>query len=393
MNAANMANRLLITLLTGLCSLIGRCGTIPIIAYMGVPPTGTSEANFRIFAEAGFDVSLSGYPSLAELLRACRTANRHGVKILGHCPETHTHPESSAMQLRNEPGFFGYVLADEPTGPEIAPLQQEIRRLRFIDNRHCFYINLMPWWGDWILTRTLTSDYQSYVEAAAETDAEQISFDNYPVTNTGIRDDWYRNLELIRQVSISRRKPFWAFVLSTPHWIYPLPTLGTLRMQVFSNLAYGAQAIQYYTYWTPMPVGEHDYHDGPVDNLGNPTATYSLVRTVNSEIKALSPIFADATVESVTHTGDIPVGTTRMTHLPQGITSFSFSGNHGALVSVMRNGDNRYCVVVNKDPFSQATLYVSAAHGTRMLDKMLAEHDTPSSITIQAGDIAILKLE
>lgn len=42
--------------------------------------------------------------------------------------------------------------------------------------------------------------------------------------------------------------PFWAFALALSHKLdnthfYRIPTLAELRLQVFSNLAYGAQAI------------------------------------------------------------------------------------------------------------------------------------------------------
>ena len=51
-------------------------------------------------------------------------------------------------------------------------------------------------------------------------------------------------------------KPLWAFTLLTPHsGAYAQPTIGGLRLQAFSDLAYGAQAIQHFTF----PRGESAY--------------------------------------------------------------------------------------------------------------------------------------
>ena len=84
---------------------------------------------------------------------------------------------------------------------------------------------------------------------------------------------------------------------------YKIPTLPELRLQVFSDLAYGAQAIQYFTYRGL----QHD----------EPTEVYNLVKTVNQEVQQLAGIFLGAQVISVSHTGsEIPEGTTALGSLP-----------------------------------------------------------------------------
>ena len=55
----------------------------------------------------------------------------------------------------------------------------------------------------------------------------------------------------------------------------PRPQLQHLRgLQAFSNLAYGAQAIQYFTYWT-MKSDTWNFHEGPVGLDGKPCAVYN----------------------------------------------------------------------------------------------------------------------
>jgi len=45
---------------------------MPVIAFNGVPAAQMSDAHFRTFSECGFSVSLSAYPSLDLLVKACR---------------------------------------------------------------------------------------------------------------------------------------------------------------------------------------------------------------------------------------------------------------------------------------------------------------------------------
>jgi len=37
-----------------------------------------------------------------------------------------------------------------------------------------------------------------------------------------------------------------------PHIVYPQPEMSHLRIQAYTNLAYGAQGLEYFTYQTPV---------------------------------------------------------------------------------------------------------------------------------------------
>lgn len=368
-------------------------GDMPIIAYMGVPYDKTTEENFRAISECGFNVSLYIYPDLKQMIKACNIAQRHGVRILGHCPETHDKPEQAAAVLKDNKGFFGYVLQDEPSADDIRARQQEILRLKTVDDSHCFYINLHPYYADWVLQHTKTATYQEYLDIATTASCRQISFDYYPITYDGRREGWYHNLELIRRQSLKVGIPFWGFVLSVPHAVYPQPTLGSLRLQVYSNLAYGAQAIQYFTYWTPSPEGQNDYHNGPVDRQGHKTVTYSLVRQMNRELTAIAPLFYGSKVTSVGHLGKIDVGTRRQTAMPQNIKSLKIVGRQGAIISQFEKDGHQYLAVVNKSHEESLIVRIRTRNSTpRHVTKTLQEEPLKSSYTLSSGDILIIKL-
>lgn len=365
--------------------------SMPIIAYMGVPNNKSTDAAFKDFRECGFDVSLYGYSSLDQLITACRVAARHGVLVLGHCPETHKQPEYAARQLMKEEGFFGYVLQDEPSADRFRELQKEITRLKSVDKSHCFYINILPYYTDWILKLTKTKTYMEYVRMASATDCQQISFDYYPIEHKGLRVDWYYNLEMIRDESMRTGKPFWGFVLSVPHATYPQPTMGSLRLQIYANLAYGAQAIQYFTYWTPQPTKEYDYHNGPITAAGKKTSTYSLVQKMNRELRPIADLFYKARVTSVNHIGHKSKGTTLLSTMPKGIHELKCSGLNGAIVSQFSKAGRQYVAIVNKDYLSPITLSIKTDSGVVRVKKDMTTEKPATKYKIGAGDILLFR--
>ncbi|MDR1667387.1 MAG: hypothetical protein LBS03_06840, partial [Bacteroidales bacterium] len=191
----------------------------------------------------------------------------------------------------------------------------------------------------------------------------------------GIKKGFYDSFELFSREAKRINKPFWAFALSFNHWDYPVPTLADLRLQVYSDLAYGAQAITYYSYWSlPFEFGwvKEDY-EGPISRKGEKTAAYYAVQAMNREIKALSKVFLNARMawvaytgkipdghrngESqlgyhlVAHTGEVPEGCTPLSEvqLPEAVKSVEVADNRTALVSYMEKGDDRFLVIVNQD--------------------------------------------
>jgi hypothetical protein len=393
---------LLLSLLAGLpISAYCAMGKMPIIAYCGVPDWKTSDGNFRTFSECGFMVSLyPSYESLDLLVRACRYADKYGVKVIGRCPEMEKSPEAVAGILKKEPGFFGYMIQDEPSVPDLRLRENEIKRLKAIDSTHIFYINLHPFYHQsWIEPTLKVKTYPEYLRAASATSCKQISFDHYPVTTAGIRPTWYHNLEMVRQESLHSGKPFWGFVLSVPHDVpftpntyYPTPTLASLRLQIYSNLAYGAQAIQYFTYWISYSKN-FNYHDAPIDKDGKNTKTYFLVQQMNRELKSVAPLFYGAKVLSVNHMVVIPEGTSRLTKVPLNLASLTVSGRAGAVVSQLQKGGHRYLAIVNKNLKGSMKVKIKTQNNVpRHITKQLKEEPMKTSYTVPSGDLLLFRL-
>ena len=117
-----------------------------------------------------------------------------------------------------------------------------------------------------------------------------ISYDHYGIVNNEIRGNYYQNLEIISEEARKLGKPFWAFALSTAHGSYPVPNVAQLKLQMYSNLAYGAQGLQYFTYWNPG-TETWNFHEAPITPEKKRSSVYDFVREVNAELQKRNFVF------------------------------------------------------------------------------------------------------
>ena len=327
---------------------------IPIMAWLGVPPYKSTVERFEELREAGITHNFSFGQSIDQLTEAMDAAHEAGVKMLIHSPELNQETEKFVRHFMGHPALAGYYLADEPGRGAFPGLADLVRTIQAIDNEHFCYINLLP--NHAPIAALGTETYEEHVQQFInEVPVKILSFDHYPITedsegNRILNDFWYENLEIFSNESRKAEKPFWAFALTVAHFTYPVPTPAELRLQVFSNLAYGAQGIQYFTYVTPTPYGQNDFHHAPLAyDTYQRTEVYDYIKEVNQEIASLSRVFLNSRVISVTHTGDrIPPGTNRLSELPAVIKEFETKGE-GAVVSILKKESRYFLVIVNRD--------------------------------------------
>lgn len=368
---------------------------IPIIAYGGIPDKYSSTNRYREFKEAGFDIMIESYGGRPtnSMIKKLNDAQKAGIKLILASNQLLTNPQNVINSIKNHPSLYAYFLCDEPKPSNLNELYKQYQLIKRYDPNTPCYINLFPNYGERSLNNHGIHSYQQYLEEASSLGLPQLSFDHYPITTSGIRSTWYSNLEAVRKESIKTNKPFWAFVLCTPHYIYPQPTLSMLRLQIYSNLAYGAKAIQYFTYWTPEPDGHYDYHDGPISSNGRRTKTYNLVKEMNSELHNLIPLFDGSEIISVKHLGRIPDGGEKAKKMPQNIKKLKINANEGSIVSLLKKNNNHYLLIVNKDYKESIRLTIKAEPSVVRITKSLLEEKIKTTYSIPAGDILIFKLD
>lgn len=373
---------------------------LPILAWYGVSPSESTVERYRELRQSGITHNFTFFDSVDELAVAMESARKAGVKMIIHCPELATEPEKIVKRFKDHPALAGYFLRDEPGRADFSKLAEWARRIQAVDNTHFCYLNLLPNYAgkEALGTETYREHVQLFIK---EVPLQLLSFDHYPVVadesdNRTLRPEFYENLEIFADESQKAGKPFWAFALAVAHTPYPIPTPAEIRLQVYSNLAYGAQGIQYFTYWTPKP-GTWDFHHAPIEyDTKKRTEVYDYITEMNREISGLSGVFLNAKVVSVAHTGEsIPQGTHRLEKLPDVITRFETEGT-GAIVSVLKKGDNSYLVVVNRD--FQKSMSVTV-EGDDRLNRVLKDGSIVkadayvSKLPVAPGDVLVYAWE
>ena len=318
---------------------------MPILSWHSVKLAESSAKSFRELAECGYTHSLSTIwdnedPTTkynANLLEiALNYAQQNNLKVIAGCHELHTDTENTVKRFMNHPAVVGWFLKDEPVLAEIPGLGVLANKIRAIDNKNFVYVNLRP--SDATPGQMGTNSYTTYLNAYIEhIPVDFLSFDKYPcqIDKDGklyVLDYWYDNLQIFADAAKKEAKSFWAFACCTKfESVQATPTLETLRLQMYTNLAYGAQGLQYYVYQNPS---------SPV---------YAAVKELNKEIQNFAKVFLNAKLIAVTHTGKtIPVNTKRFDKPPAVIKKF-LTGDAGAVVSLMEKGGRKFFIVVSRD--------------------------------------------
>jgi len=337
----------------------------PIIAWLGPPPDLLRDSAWKDMAQAGFNLcqpqnfadpesnrkalALGKKHGLGLLLRDRRIIYRQGKSFSDY------KIKATVRDWASHPALAGYSLEDEPGKGEFDELARIREALARLDPGHWSYVNLFP---NYATPQQLgTESYTDHVESFMETFRPFVlSYDHYCIVGDSVRPEYYENLEVIRAAALKKERPFWAFTLSTPHYSYPQPTEGHLRFQLYSNLAYGAKGLQYFTYGPALD------HNGLIDSLGNTTRTYKLAAKINGEIQRMGPILLTLTSTEVFHTDPQPRATRRF----EGCGGVAKCSGAPAVLGFFDGPEGqKYVMIVNRNPFGPAELSVRFSRDVR----------------------------
>ena len=364
--------------------------TIPVYACISVPPGESTPDRYRELADAGFTMSLTGFPNVAEAIKALDAAKGSGVTLFITCPELKRDTVSTVRKLAGHPVLAGYHLQDEPSAADFPGLAAWQKTIQGIDPAHPCYVNLNPIHAGpkHLGTRT----YQEHVDQFVRiVQPPFISFDNYPTSFGKLDPNVFTNLEIISAAARSAGKPFWGFYQSVVWNKMPPRTLAHLRLESFGNLVYGAQCIQAFTYWMP---GFPDHRDAPIGLDGRRTRVYDLVKTINGEIRAWSRVFKNAAVLDVSHAGPaLPPGA-RPFAAKLGVSGLDV-GAGGAVVSFLKKGGATFVALLNKDIQAALTFRIRFDDPGKVLDVRKDGADRPvggSEFVLEPGDMQVFQL-
>jgi hypothetical protein len=382
---------------------------LPIMTWLGPGKDLLTPEMFKKIAAAGFTVNMSFLGDRALNLKALDLARAAGISLMVHDDRIAKLIEDATLPLdpldhvvadyKDHPAFFGYYILDEPNASKFARLGQIVQALKARDPKHPAYINLFPTYAN--AQQLGTDTYEKHVSAyLATVKPAFLSYDHYPVTDKGLRPDYYRNLEIVRAQAAAQGIPFWAFTLSVAHAVYPVPTEAHIRLQLFSDVAYGAKGLQYFTFATPEGT-DYDWKPALIDARGAETPRYEMAKTVNREVLNIASLILRWTSVAVFHSEPLPEETRPIP--PDGLVRAV--RNASTIVGLFKDGPDDLVMIVNKDFANERLAVVDFApevRGLREIAKSATapvrlawERDAPSrtaALTLGPGDARIFRL-
>lgn len=353
-------------------------GLFPIVAWYSVEPGYITKNEYQMMRNANFTLSLSCFLTKEETLRALQEAKGTGIKLIVDCQEGRLANPQFINEIRNNESLGLYYLSDEPNVDYFPILSRRTQRIRENDTTHPPYINLLPIYASHSQMKAET--YKDYVVKMIEmVNPPFISFDHYPFYKDTFRRDFFTNLEVISAICKERNKVFWAFVRTLPNSVYSRNDEGRLRFQVFMNLAYGAQGIQYFTYSPPKGC-----RGSIVDSLHRKTALYNVVSTINREVQTYAKYFLNAEALQVNHTDK----NDRNGLIYQKTIKQINAKEKGLVLSFFKSRGVSYLLVVNKDYSKGQDFTVIFKRNASVITKKgyLKYNKDKFNIKLKAGD-------
>jgi hypothetical protein len=327
--------------------------------WCGPPLAEFTDERAAEIAAAGFTVV--GAPCEGPInpdanRHALEVAHRHGLRMwvrdrrIGRhttaSPGWESRLDAAVAAYRSFPAFDGFFVLDEPRAEEFEAIAPVVQRLRTVDPTHIAYVNLLP---DWAVAKDPgTAAYETYVDGFIDSVHPQLlSYDYYPFLADGDRPSFFDNLSAMRAEAARHHLPFMLIVQAMPHGSYRDPTEAELSWQVFHALAFGAQGISYFAYWTPVQVPcaeQMDFRHGLIEH-GTPTRHYFEAMRLNRKVAALaSALAAFDSVAVADSAGEMaapfPIGPIAAIEGGQ-VTAGMFDDTTGDIAALLVNRDYR----------------------------------------------------
>jgi hypothetical protein len=329
--------------------------SLPIMAWYGLTPKQLDIAHFKELADAGFTINFSDLRTPELNKKALSLAQKTGIKLIIN--DNRIQPDrpvnDDALKkldqvvhdYKNYPALLGYFIVDESSAENFENMAIIKKHISLRDSIHIVYVNLLPIYSS--EKQLGTGTYEEYLEKYLKVFQPQfLSYDYYPFINTGFKDTYYQNMEVIREAALKEGIPFWVFTLSCRIYpTFPQPKESWIRLQLYSDLAYGAGGLQYFTYALPHSSTEN-FRTALLDAKGKPTYLYKIAKRVNREINCIESTVKQLHSIDIYHSEPLPKGTKP---LPRNFYIKSINGGPMIAGYFKDTSGCPYLLLVNRD--------------------------------------------
>lgn len=376
---------------------------VDLLPFGGLDRVNTTQEDYNKVAEAGFtmitleggermdmngDGVLDDSDMMATLEFKLGLIKNAGLKYSLHHPQL----ASVIERCKDDPDLMMIHIFDEPGLSLIPELKQRRDWIKAIAPDVPVHINLHPHAS----IRALGTDYYTdYIRKMVEgTHMDILSYDQYPVLIDGsVMNEWYRCLEANYEVGKEKGIPIWLFTASCGmDYEQPArqkPTMENMRLQVYTDLAFGAPVVQYFVYrsYSKQCIA-------PITVDCKYTYLYDLMKEFNAEVHRRGYVFAGGNVTKTRFTHLTPYYCLPLLEedLPEEIVSID--SDKTALISFVENGPNRYIAVVNSSCMEKFTAEVEFAAMAYTIDRdgKFTEHQPgKEKFVIDEGDMLVIK--
>ena len=394
------------------------------IRYRHVNPAYTDDAiayeRYKAVPDAGVQIMTCdgdnrwdnpNYPN--EVLTQLDFAERVGLKLavcmdcyLGNDDYPDGHPEemrTMVKAIKDHPALWGYQLIDEPNADYFPTIYKGKQVILELDQEHLCYVNLH---GDGCTVGPNgsyhTASYEEYLERCVnECHPDFLTFDVYPcISDKIIEYPWYSSLELVSSKAKKYGLEFWAFAATCRfvdgNGVQAKPSMETLRLQDYTNLAYGAQCLEYFTWAATSGNCSCWVCDGD-GNINTENPTFECLQAVNKEVQNRAFVFDDCDVKWTAHYGTVPFGCVPVdiNKMPSAITSY-YSANDSFLFSLLENdgGDSEYLCIVSRTYFKATQMHLRLKYPVQTVERdgsLKTYNPGDYDFTVDPGDIIIIK--
>jgi len=377
----------------------------PVVAWHGVRADHSSAEQFQAAEDMGITLNYTRAGNLENAHKLLKDAASTDIKVIIECSELYSSSsrKDAVKDLMKYPALGGYFCKDEPVGSEFPTIATMMKDIQAIDKKHLCYSNLFPTGPASFINALGYRTYEQYVnDYLKQVPVTFLSFDCYPIVDIGggtiaVKSEWYGNLETCASKAERAGLPLWAFMLTVAHYSYPIPTIDHLRLQAYSDLAYGAQTLQCFTYWTPeVDTGDlAPYRMAPMTADGVRTETYDVVKQMISEVNSLAWIFKGAVRKGTWHlsaSGTVPDGTRKLSAPLTKLESVTLSEGGQGLVSVLTNHGYTFLMFQNTSATSSVECTLKMSDGAFCVHKdgsIVSASEEPETATVGPGDVRI----
>lgn len=205
--------------------------------------------------------------------------------------------DEPALPTKNSDGTWDYGELEQLYWQ--VKLYQELMARKGIDAKA--YVNLLPYES---MTGQPRERYEKMLEYYSENIGPllgYISYDQYPLNESGVNATHLLNLEIVAQYckayDLELHTFLWSKTQASAH--RAITSANDLRFQAYSNLAFGSTNIAYYTYTNHYTIGESANNSLIDFRTGQRAKIYYWAKEVNNEIHALEDAYRHFTWESV----------------------------------------------------------------------------------------------